>query len=449
MSSALTVPATPIKRKRPPPQGPFDATSTPWGYSLLFITLFFGVGGLFAYMAPLATSVIAIGQVAAEGERRTVQAPEAGTISEVALSDGDRVQTGDLVIQLDTTDIDLRLEATQILLRQAAAREARLLAERNGEAVVIWTHPSLTDIDDPATAEVLAAEQRLFDDRRERRATQMLIIERRVAQLQAQIEGQQEVLASLLDRQAIVASELEDNERLVDSGLATRGRLLALQREEAEIRGQIGSTRAAIAALQQSVGETEIQLSDLQTAFLEEVSAALPVAQGERAELEDQFGRLQLSRERRSIRASVDGRIIELQHSGPGPVVGAGELLFEIVPDQEGVIIEAPIQPSDIEAVSVGMEARVVFSALALEEARSTTGVVAHLSPDVFVDEANGQRFFEARVTVDDEQLAEDLPGFNAVIGMPIEVYFVSGQRTLLEYLAEPIQQVLDRGLRE
>lgn len=446
-----SVPAIPQRApsKRPPPQGPFDAASTPWGYALLFITLFFGVGGVFAYTAPLATSVIATGQVVAEGERRTVQALETGTIADVRFAEGDRVATGDLVVQLDTTDIESRLGATLTSLRQAAAREGRLLAERNGDVVISWSHSSLQDVTDPAVAEILAAEQRLFTDRRERRETQRQIIEQRVAQLRTQIEGEEMVLTSLMDRQAIAGSELADNESLVNSGLATRGRLLALQREEAELRGQIGATRASIAGLYQNIGEAEVQITELRSAFLEEVSEALPVAQRERVALEDEYSRLLLSLQRRALRASVDGRIIELKHSGPGPVVAPGEVLFEIVPDQDGVSIEAAIRPSDIEAVSVGMEARVVFSALALQEARSTTGMVTRISPDVFTNEANGEQFFKVRVTVDEQRIAEDLPDLDLVMGMATEVYIVSGEQTLLEYLADPIRQVLDRGLRE
>lgn len=440
---------TGAQRKRPPPQGPFEATSTPWGYALLLIILFFGVGGMFAYFAPLATSVISMGQVVAEGQRRTVQAPEAGTIVEVAFADGARVEAGDLVVQLATTDVDLRLAAAETRLRQAAAREARLLAERNDEASIAWKDPSLLDLDDPAVTDVVAAEQRLFDDRRERRETQRQILERRIAQLVAQIDGEKLVLDSLLDRQTIVASEMEDNQRLVESGLATRSRLLALQREEAEVRGEIGATRAAIASLQQRIGEAKIKVTELRSTFLEAVSTELPVIQGERAEIQDQLGRLRFSREQRSLRASVGGRIIELKHTGPGPVVGAGEVLFEIVPDQDDVIIEAAIRPSDIEAVAVGMEARIVFSALALQDARSTTGIVSQISPDVFVDEANGERFFQARVLVEPERLADDLPDLNLLMGMVTEVYIVSGERTLLEYLSEPIRQVLQRGLRE
>lgn len=427
-----------------------QATRGPWVVALIVLLIFFGVGGVFASQAGLATSVIGTGRIVTEGQRRTVQPPELASIQAVMFEEGDRVEAGEVVVQLETRDIRLARDNIFTQLLRAAATEARLLAEQADSPTITWQHARLANRwMDPQVSGIIQNEQMLFSDRRRARESRAFILERRIAQLEAQIEGERTVLNSLEERHAIVLEELVDYQTLTERGLATRPRLQALRRDLAELSGSIGATTASISSLEQTIGETQLQIQSQATDYREEVSEALPLAQAERARLEQEFSQLDIRLERRALIASVSGRIINLKHSGAGPIVSPGEVIFEIIPEQERVLVEISVQPSDVDAIEIGMDARVVFSALSLQEERSTTGRLISISPDVFVDETRGNEYFRVHVEVPLANIEEDVPNLDLVMGMPTETYFLSGEKTLLAYLAEPIVRVLQRGLRE
>jgi len=261
--------------------------------------------------------------------------------------------------------------------------------------------------------------------------------------------GEEIRLKSYEVRLRIVGEEMRDYESLANRGLATRARLTAFQREEADLRGEYGATVASIATVNASIGETQLLISEMRSRLLEEVSMQLPDVDPVRVDLEAELAELQQRRDRRSLFASIDGVIFNLIHSGPGPVIAAGEVVAEIVPFQEDVVIATSIRPADIDEITIGMPARLVFSAVPLDDARQTSAEVTFVSPDVVIDEAQQREYFLARVEVSRDQLALDMPDFEPLVGMPTEVYFVTGERTLLDYLAEPIRDVLRRGLRE
>lgn len=402
-----------------------------------------------AGMIPLSKAVIAEGVIAAEGLRRAVRPLEAGVLAEIYVQEGDQVRTGQLVARLEDQRAQAEYDATFQQLRQLAAREARMLSEQARIDEIDFDHWSLKNTDHPDVVRVLQSEINLLSARSVRRQTEKDALQAQIRQLLAQQHGVDQRVMALEAQKGLIDIEISDVSSLVDKGLAPKTRLLALQRGLADINGSLGELREQVTSLWEQVREREVALTSVDVVFFELLSEQLVEASTSRFALEKEVITLQDRLEKTFIRANSDGEVIGIQHSSAGTVIGAGELLFEIVPEQEDVLIEARVLPTDIDSVSLDMSTRVSFSSFNAVDLEDVAGHIQTISADVVTDEATGAGFYRIVVQASAEDLQRQAPNFRPVIGMPAEVYIVGGSQTILEYISKPIQNVIDRGLSE
>jgi membrane fusion protein, epimerase transport system len=131
----------------------------------------------------------------------------------------------------------------------------------------------------------------------------------------------------------------------------------------------------------------------------------------------------------------------------PGGVIGPGEPVLDLVPSGDELVIEAYVEPTDIDAVPVGLPAQVRLTALNQRHTPTLTGKVDQVSADRLEDERSGQPYYLTRVALDDHQ--PELEGLALHPGMPAEVMIVTGERTTIDYLLKPISASFERALRE
>jgi HlyD family secretion protein len=153
--------------------------------------------------------------------------------------------------------------------------------------------------------------------------------------------------------------------------------------------------------------------------------------------------------ERTLITAPIDGTVVALRFRTPGGVVRPGEAVLDIVPVDEELLIDARVAPTDIDAVRIGQPARVVLPAFEQRTMPRIEGWVRQVSADALDDPESGQRFFLARIEIDRAQLAALEPTIELTPGMPAEVYVMTGEHTVLDYLLDPIRDSLRRAFRE
>ena len=146
--------------------------------------------------------------------------------------------------------------------------------------------------------------------------------------------------------------------------------------------------------------------------------------------------------------AIQDGTIVGLQVHTPGGVIAPGEPLMDIVPSGERLVIEARVDPNDIDVVEAGLPARVLLTAFNLRSLAPIEGRVVWVSADRLIDERTGQAYYLARIELVEDP-AEVLDGASLYPGMQADVMIVTGERTALEYLIRPISRSFDRAFRE
>ncbi|MDJ0946476.1 MAG: HlyD family type I secretion periplasmic adaptor subunit [Kiloniellales bacterium] len=432
----------------PQPAGEGPNIRGPVTLGLAVIFLFFGIFGAWAALAPLQSAAVAPGVVSVDSSRKTVQHLEGGIVSEIKVREGDEVQAGQILIKLQ----EVQAMATSELLRgrliTAASLQARLEAERLGRDQIAFPDWLTAETDDAKAKEVMASQYSIFEARRESLRGQVAILEQRIAQFDEEIGGLQGQIAAE-DRQIrLIAEEVRDLQKLVKKGLARRPRLLELERQAAEIQGSRHQNQARLARVRQQIGEAKLRISELQTERDNEIVEELREVQSELLDLTERMRAASDVLSRTEIRAPISGTVVGLQVHTAGGVIAPRERLMDIVPSEDSLIVEARVNPIDIDVVRQGLAARVLFSAFSQRNQLPLDGIVTSVSADSLLDERSGESYYLARIALTGDFRAI-LDGAELTPGMQADVIIVTGERTALQYLMKPLVQSFNRALRE
>lgn len=415
--------------------------------AVAFAALFGGVGGYLAH-AEIAGAVVAPGTVALEGRPQSVQHLDGGIVDEILVADGDLVEQGTVLIRLDGTTLAANLAIYENRWREAIARQARLEAERDGAARVVALAGPDSVVATPPDDAHLAAQISLFEARRAAREGQIAQAREKIDQLANQRRGVEGLVASLADQIASYEDEISGLRALVEKGFASRTRLLALEPERSDLVGALTREQAEIARIDNAKAETEIAILQIEREFQEAVLSELRQVTLEAAELAQQIVATRKQLERIEIKAPVAGVVHELSVNTVGGVVAPGATVMQIISRDDGLEIEASVEPMAIDRVAVDQNAFIRFSAFNARTTPELVGRVARISPNSVVDEATGATFYRVVVRLEAEELAR-LEDRVLVPGMPADVFITTESRTILSYLLKPVTDHLEQALRE
>lgn len=413
------------------------------------IFLIFGIFGTWAALASLTSAALAPGVIAVDSNWRTIQHLEGGIVAEILVREGDFVTEGDVLLRLDPTRSDASLSILDSQLVLARATEARLTAERDGADLIDFPDDLIDRMDDQEVATVVAGQDLLFRARRDSTEGQISILNERIEQLKQQIEGLQVQQNARQAQTALIDKELEGLQQLFEEGYASQQRILALQRDAERLRGERGENLASIASARSQIGETELQILQLDKTFREEVVNELRTVQSQVFDLQERLTAAADERRRIDIVAPVSGQVLGLAAYTIGGVIKPGADILNIVPYNDQLVIQARVTPDDRDRVSIGQSAQVRLSGLSLRSTPILMGEVVTISGDRLTDKQTGEAYYDARVIIPEEQLAllEDLA--ELVPGMPAEVMIETGERSALGYILSPLTDSLDRAFKD
>lgn len=410
-----------------------------------FVTAFI----IWSSTASLSGAVIASGTVEVEGSRKTIQHLEGGIISSIRVKDGDHVKAGDILLVLDETRILSRVEDLKNRVRTLAAREARLRTEQAGLTEIKFAHPLLENREDTEIKAIVDQQINQFRTRKDNIDSSRNILIKRKAQLRQQSFGIRRQLTGVREQLRLIREEVETVSEMFAKGYDRKPRLLALKRAEAGLFAGEGELIANIARNNEVVSEVELRIIGLRTEHLEEVDNQLSTTQAERTSAEKIYWESVDELNRTSIIAPADGVVLNLTFSTVGGVLRPGEPILEIVPDEDELIISARIRPQDIDEIRLGMEAHVIFPSYVQRYMHRIAGELIHISADIMTDTQTNQTYFLAKIRVDAVDMKNQVEDVKLTPGMPAEVYLKTRERTLIDYLLQPISRTFERALRE
>ncbi|WP_421725441.1 HlyD family type I secretion periplasmic adaptor subunit [Bauldia sp.] len=413
---------------------------------LAALTLVFGVGGLAATI-DFSSAVVAGGRLVVSGNVKKVQHQDGGTVIEIHVRDGSKVKAGDLLIKLDPTLSAANLAIVTKGLDEAVARKARLEAEREGADSI--TYPaSLTDrMDEPEVAEVVSIETKAFELRRTAREGQQNQLRKKIAELQQQlvgVEAQEKAVRRQID---LTKEEVDRLTGLKEKDLVGSDRTTDANRRAAQLDGQLGQLIAAHAQIGAEIAQAELQILQVDQDLRSEVSRELADAGSRINELTERKIAAEDQLRRENIRAPISGTIYQLAVHTVGGVIGPGEQIMLVVPEDDLLVVEAQVNPAEVDRVHPQQLANLRFTAFGQQATPEFDGTVETISPDIVMDERTGQGFYMARIEMPDEAFSE--LGDKLVPGMPVEVFIATGDRTVLSYLVKPLGDQFKHTFRE
>ncbi|BBL73924.1 HlyD family type I secretion periplasmic adaptor subunit [Methylomagnum ishizawai] len=419
---------------------------------LVTVLLVFGVFGGWAALAPLDSAALAPGVITVESYRKTVQHLEGGIIETLQVRDGETVKKDQVLVTLDNTQPKAQLEVLRGEYYIAAAREARLVAQRDGLAGVAYPPDLLARRDDPRVQDAIRVQSQTFAVRKTAHEGEIAVYQRQVEQLKAKANG---LRSQRQSRERLVESyrgELKDYASLLEEGFTEKQKVRELERSLAQSEGQLGELVADIAATELQISETELKILQLKKELQREVAKELVEVQAQSFELREKIQSVEATVQRTVVKAPEAGMVMGLAVHTLGAVIQPGGHILDIVPQNEKLIVEAHVSPNDIDRVKVGQQAEIRFTAFKSRETPKIDGRLSSLSADRLVDERQPEAmpYYLARVEVSPEGL-KDLAGqhLELVPGMPAEVLINTGARTLLEYLTRPLTDTFARSFIE
>lgn len=407
----------------------------------LIATAFLGAFLLWAVFARLDAGALATGEVIPAGRVRTVQHLEGGLIAAILVREGDPVQAGAELLRLDDTEARAQLAIAETDRAAQEALVARLEAERDGRAFV---PPAGLAASPSALAQV-----RLFDARQAALHNELEGLTQRLAGIRGELRGWEEKGAALAALRAHAEEESGINQRLYEQHFISRPRLLQLQSQQADSAARQSENAAEVARARQRLADTEIAIARLKndrvSDLLEELRRAQEAAAAARERVTVARDRLARTR----IAAPQDGMVNDLRHVTVGGVIAPGGAVLDIVPAAEELVIEARVQPDDIDVVWPGRDARVRLTAYKARSHLTLLGRITQVSGSTFRDaSSDGLPYYKARIEIGAGELAKVERGL-LIPGMLAQIEIAAGERSALRYLLDPVLDSMRRAFRE
>lgn len=414
--------------------------------AMALIFLLVGVLGGLAATIILQGAVIASGTLVVDSYVKPVQHQKGGAVGEIYVKNGDVVRVGQTLLRLDDTQTRANLAIVSKRLTELMARSARLTAERDGASQIRF--PDRFEQADDQVAVVVKGEQDLFDIRQSSKTGRKAQLKERVRQLSKESDGLLAQQDGKREAIAIIKKELASLEPLLRQGIIPATRVYSLQREAADLTGELGALVASTAETNGKIAETELQIIQVEDDFRSEVSDQLRQAEGEIGEYSERLVAAEDELRHIDIKAPQDGVVHQLAVHAPGAVVTPGEAIMQIVPNQDALMPELKLSPQDIDQTRLGQAVTLRFSAFSQRTTPELNGHISKIAADLTTDQKSGQSFYSLRVSIPPAEWAR-LGSLTPVAGMPVEAFVQTGERTALAYLMKPFMDQIQRAFRE
>ena len=366
-------------------------------FGLLVVTGFVAGTAYWATASKLDGAVVAPASFVVEGNRKTVQHLDGGIVSDIKVKNGDLVEAGQTLLELDNTDLGVDLDVIKSQISDLSVRRARLVTQLKGGdgfeqddvagAMRVALEPA-------AWSDAFATQKLLFEAEQRARQAEDALTRQRIANLEDQVRGLQAQRASNTRQLDITRQELENLQTLKEKGLVNVARVNS---RRVEIERLYGVEAALMTQEAQARNEmSELQLANLGAQTLRDQAASSELAQIEAslATLEPQFVGARERLKRVAITAPVSGRVVEMTVFTAGGVVRPGAPILDIVPIDQPLVVEARVSTTDIEKLYVGQSSRVRLSTFDQGDIPEAEGRIVDISADSLEDERTGQ--FEA-----------------------------------------------------
>lgn len=406
----------------------------------------FGGFGAWAVTARLDNAAVASGIVAVDSKRKTVSHLEGGILKTLLKAEGERVAKDEPLLQLE--DARARAELLQLQAKRVGleAKLARLRAEQTSAKEVDFPD-DIERGETPITRSVLRAERTLFKSRAEFLEGKIQIQQRVIEQNKAEADALAAQIDATQRQRELIDDEVKILADLYEKRYAKRSQLVELQTKQSELAGRGGEFAARKAKAEQAVAGANLEIVSISLERQSEIAGDIQEAQLMLSEVTERIVQAQDVLRRLVVISPQEGIVANIRMRTAGSVIAAGEAILDIVPEHEPLIVEAKVDPRDIDVVRVGALTRVRLSAFNTRLLPPLEAKVTYVAPDQLVDEKTGIPYFVVRAEINPDSLRDYKVTMHA--GMTAEVFIVNGARRAVDYLFAPFTDSFNRAFRE
>ncbi len=411
--------------------------------SLAILVSIFLIVSLVGWGALTRVSEVAIaeGEVVPAGLIINVQHLEGGIVRQLHVRNGDRITKGKTLVTFDPSSSQSDLQ--QMLTRKTSLQ---LQGERL-QALVEKREPDFSRLQ--AEHPDLAAKQRtIYLAQVNSLQSELAVIESQTSQRKSELRRQQGQVDALRKELAIYKEQVSIREKLSQKGTVSRTELLSARSRLAEAESELRKTIDGIAVAQTELEESEQRKLEVFSRHNREIELEAGSVASELAEVEGTLIRLRDRVDRLEVKAPVDGIIQGLAISNNNAVVAPGEVIMQVVPVKDELIIEARILPQDIGHVHIDQPADVKFTSYDSSRFGSLQGRVQGISASTYLDQKQNP-YYRAEVILDRDYLGEDPTRLKVLPGMTVTAEIQTGDKTILDYLMRPVSRGFDNAFRE
>ncbi|MEP3442323.1 MAG: HlyD family type I secretion periplasmic adaptor subunit [Sulfitobacter sp.] len=414
------------------------------------LALLLGGFGYWSVTSNIAGAIVASGQIEVDRNRQVVQHDTGGTISEILVDEGDLVSAGDLLLRLDPQQAASELALIEGQLFELMARRGRLEAQRDEQDEIEFPQELIeAAAHSPDAKELMDGQTNLFNARRDSTDREIDQLGKQRNQIEDQIVGIRAQEAALDAQLSMIDPQLENQQRLLEQGLAQAASVMRLNQEKAQLIGEVGRLVSSRAQAEGRITEIEIVGLQLEASAREEAITQLREIRYQELSLIEQRRALKAQIDRLDIRAPVSGIVYSMQVTTPRSVIRAAEPLMFLVPQDRPLVIAVQVMPTNVDEISVGQEVNLRLSSLDQRTTPELIGQVMLISADALEDETTGGRYFRAEIALQPGEVERLAEGTVLLPGMPVDAFIKTGDRSPLTYLLKPVTDYFVKSWRE
>jgi HlyD family secretion protein len=389
----------------------------------------------------------------ATGQNKTIQHLEGGMIRDIMVHEGDTVEAGQILVELDQTTAKAEMQRLYLRNARLTAVDARLQAQVREDPEIHFPPDLADESKDPQIRSIVSAQVLAFTAQRNNTNSEIAGIEDSIKALNERIAGSKIQLDGVQRQIALVQEDIKTKEQLLAAGLVRKPDVLLLQRSQANLEGEVGRIMGDIGDAKERIARAVEQINGVRKTAIKTAVEQMHEIRGEMVDVRERMLSAKNVLDRTTIRAPVKGIVVKLRFHTRGAVVEPGKPIMELLPLNEPLIIEARVRPQDIDSVKHGQEAMVRLTALSQRVTPMVSGDVIYLSADTVADEKKSQQtgpsdIYVVRVRLHNSEVAA-IHGFSPTPGMPAEVFIKTSERTFFQYIMKPIEDSMSRAFRE
>lgn len=431
-----------------------DEVNTQQPIRLGAAVLVVGLGAflLWAGFAPLDQGVPASGTVAIETRKKTIQHSTGGVVKDVLVKEGQWVKEGDVLIEVSDTQARANNETIRQAYLSQRAVEARLEAELKNAGSIHFGSDITANKADPFVQQLTMTQQNFFAARRASFEAEVSALEQSIQALKDQLWGVDQSLVNRLVQIQLQEKHLKSIKSLADEGYAPKNQVLQMEQTQTELKTALSDLKSNQSRLSRSIEESQFRMAQRKQDYQKDVMGLLAEVKKEVQAGKERLTTTNEELVRTQIKSPVDGQVVGMSISATGGVVMAGQKLMDVVPKSEALLIDAKVLPHIIDKVHTGMNVSVRFNTFANTPQLVVPGKLVALTSDVITDPSAGMggisSYYLGRVEITPEGL-KVLGSRVLQPGMPTEVLFKVGERTLLQYIMYPLTKRIAASLKE